>query len=93
MAFNKDNFQAVGGQSKAGNAPQMWSYSTTDLATEVRASGYFNTVSSIVKKGDLIYCHGDTDGTAFYTLYPVVSNASGVVDVSDGTALSTTDTD
>lgn len=90
MAFVLSDFKT--GDS-SGNGPTIHTYTTTDLTTEVRASGYFNNISQILEVGDLIYCYGDTDGTAFYTLYPVVSNASGVVDVSDGTALSTTDTD
>lgn len=93
MAYNKDNLQPIGGQSKAGNAPQVWSYKTTDAKTDVDASGYFNDASSLLKVGDLIYLHASTGGTATYSLHPVVSNASGVVDISDGTAISATDTD
>ena len=26
MAYDKTGLQPIGGQSKAGNAPQMWSY-------------------------------------------------------------------
>ena len=26
MAYDKTNLQPIGGQAKAGNAPQMWSY-------------------------------------------------------------------
>jgi hypothetical protein len=46
-----------------------------------------------LKVGDLIYIHGDTGGTATFSLHPVVSNASGVVDIGDGTAISATDSD
>ena len=30
MAFDKTGLQPIGGQAKAGNAPQMWSYTSTD---------------------------------------------------------------
>lgn len=74
-----------------GNGPTIHTYTTTDLTTEVDTAGYFNNASELIAAGDLIYVYGDTDGTAFYTLFPVVSSASGVVDVSNGTALATTD--
>lgn len=93
MAYNKDNLQPIGGQSKAGNAPQMWSYKTADAKTVVDGEGYFNDASSLLKVGDLIYVHASSGGTATYSLHPVLQSASGVVDISDGTALSTTDTD
>lgn len=37
MAFDKTGFQPIGGQAKAGNAPQMWSYVApgTDVIAEI----------------------------------------------------------
>lgn len=89
MAFVLTDFKT--GDS-TGNGPAIHTYTTIDLSTVVDAAGYFNDVSGIVAVGDLIYVYGDTDGTPFYTFFPVLSNASGVVDVSDGTALAATDT-
>jgi hypothetical protein len=43
--------------------------------------------------GDLIYCVTSTGTTAVATLAYVLSNAAGVVDVSDGTVLANTDSD
>ena len=93
MAFDKTGLQPIGGQAKAGNAPQMWSYTSTDAKTVIDGSGYFDSVSDLLKVGDLIYVHASTGGTRTYSLHPVVSNASGVVDISDGTAISATDND
>ena len=56
-------------------------------------SSSFNDVSTDVSVGDLIYVHASTGGTRTYSLHPVVSNASGVVDIGDGTAISATDSD
>ena len=42
MAYSSTNLQPIGGQSKAGNAPQIWSYTTTDAHGTVDTSGYFN---------------------------------------------------
>ena len=31
MAYTEKNLQPIGGQAKAGTAPQMWSYTAPDL--------------------------------------------------------------
>ena len=93
MAYAVAGLQPIGGQSKAGNAPQIWSYTSSDAKTDIDASGYFNSASDLLKVGDLIYVHASTGGTRTYSLHPVVSNASGVVDIGDGTAVSATDSD
>ena len=56
-------------------------------------TGYFNDLSDSLAIGDLIYCLTSTGTTAVATLVYVLSNASGVVDVSDGTTLANTDSD
>jgi len=93
MAYTKLNLQPIGGQGKAGTAPQMFSYTapgTDDLAA-MNTSGYFDGASDILKVGDLIYAWDSSVPTA--TLFVVRSNASGVVDVFDGTALSVANAD
>ena len=93
MAYTKDNLQPIGGQAKAGNAPQMWSYTapSADAIAAINTSGYFNDASDVLKVGDLIHVWDSSVPTS--TLVTVLSNASGVVDVSDGTALSVADAD
>jgi hypothetical protein len=93
MAYSKDNLQPIGGQSKAGNAPQMWSYTApgTDTLADMNTSGYFNDASSVLKVGDLVYLWDASVPTA--SLAVVLSNAAGVVDLSDGTAIAVTDAD
>ena len=93
MAYAEIGLQPIGAESKAGNAPQMWSYKSADAKTAIDAEGYFNDVSDLLKVGDIIYVHASTGGTRTYSLHPVVSNASGVVDIGDGTAISATDSD
>lgn len=92
MAFTRANFCAASSQAN-NSAPRLWMYRTTDTTADCNTSGYFNDVANELTVGDLIYAHTDTDGTPGYIMFPVVSNASGVVDVSDGTALETTDSD
>jgi hypothetical protein len=93
MAYTKDNLQPIGGQAKAGNAPQMWSYTApgTDAIADINTEGYFNSASDVLKVGDLIHVWDSSVPTS--TLVTVLSNTSGVVDVSDGTALSVADAD
>lgn len=93
MAYTKANLQPIGGQGKAGSVPQMWSYVApdADALADINTSGYFNDASKLLKVGDLIYIWDSSVPTA--TLAPVLSNASGVVDISDGTAISVTDSD
>ncbi len=93
MAFSRTGWNPIGGQSKKGSAPQLWSYTSTDSIADANSAAYFNNVSDEVSVGDLIYCVTSTGGTAVATLVYVLTNASGVVDVNDGTTLANTDGD
>lgn len=95
MAFDSTGLNAAGGQSKAGNAPQMWTYTTTDSAATVDTSGYFNSVSSLLKVGDLIWRVTTSSGAVSTAGWHVVMSisAAGVVDTSDATAATVTNTD
>jgi hypothetical protein len=92
MAYSATGL-AVIAASKRGNAPGIYAYKTTDAIADVNTSGYFNSLSSMLEVGDLIYCVTSTGSTAVATLVYVLSNASGVVDVNDGTTLANTDGD
>ena len=91
MAYAQSGLQPIGGQSKAGTAPQMWSYKSADAIATVNTSGYFNSASDVLKVGDLIYVYDSNTPTA--NMVEVLSNASGVVDVSDGQAITVADAD
>lgn len=93
MAFSATGFNAVGGQSKSGNAPAIWTYSSTDAQSVIRASGYFNSVASLLKVGDLIFCYSATGGTPVMSTAYVNSNTGSVVDITDGVTVTATDTD
>ena len=92
MAYAESGFTTIAA-SKAGSAPSMYAYKTTDAIADVNTSGYFNDLATILSVGDLIYCVTSTGTTAVATLVYVLSNASGVVDVTDGTTLANTDGD
>lgn len=93
MAFSATNFNAIGGQSKSGNGPSIWSYSSTDAQSVIRASGYFNSVASVLKVGDIIFCYSATGGTPVMSTAYVNSNTGTVVDITDGVTVTATDTD
>ena len=59
--------------------------------TAVRVSGYFNDASDMMNVGDVVFVY-DSDAPTM-GISVVLSNASGVVDIADGTALTVTDTD
>ena len=91
MAYSKTGLQPIGGRGKAGTAPQMWSYTSADAIATVNTAGYFNDASDLLKVGDLMYIHDSATPTG--SLVIVLSNASGIVDVSDGTTIAVTDSD
>jgi hypothetical protein len=101
MAFDKTGLMLVGG-SKAGNAPQMWTYKTNDTAGTVDTAGYFDNGSTtntgmrnVFRLGDLIYVHANAAGTTpTYGLHIVTQiSTAGIIDVTNATALGGTDSD
>lgn len=92
MAYSVDGLMLVAG-SKAGNAPQMWTYKSNDLASDIDGAGYFNSAASILKVGDLMYIHADADSTPTFGLAVVNSNDGATVDITSLTALGAIDSD
>lgn len=90
MAFNKANWANGGGNR---NAPAIHTYITTDTVATVNTAGYFNNVYSEVKLHDIICAVCDTGGTPQAYWLHINGRASNVVDVTDGLAFGTTDTD
>ena len=88
MAYAASGLYQIG---PGGNAPRLWMYSTTDAIATVNTSGYFNSATDLLQVRDvIIVCDTNAPTTHFVS---VLSNASSVVDVSDGTAIVETDTD
>ena len=48
MAFSMNGWNPIGGQSKKGTAPQLFTYTTTDTVAVVNTEGYFNTINAHV---------------------------------------------
>jgi hypothetical protein len=69
----------------------MYTYTSADAIATVNTAGYFNDLSDTLAVGDVIFVHDSATPTM--SIVMVASNASGVVDVTDGTAVAMTDTD
>jgi hypothetical protein len=92
MAFDAKGLNLVAG-SKAGNAPQMWTYQSADAIGVIDGAGYFNSAASVLKVGDLMYVYSGVGGSAAFGLVVVNANSGTVVDVSNVTALGAIDSD
>lgn len=57
----------------AGAEPQLHIYTTPDAVATVVASGYFNAVTSNLKRYDVILCIGSTGGTPTIDVLTVTS--------------------
>ena len=90
MAFASSGFNTIGA-SKRGNAPSVYTYVSADAIATVNTSGYFNDLSGTLAVGDVIFVHDSATPTM--SIVVVLSNSGGVVDVSDGTAVSVADAD
>lgn len=90
MAYSLTGFATVAA-SKRGNAPSIYTYTSADAIADVNTTGYFNDLSDTLAVGDIIFVHDSATPTM--SIVVVLSNASGVVDVSDGTAVSVADAD
>ena len=90
MAYSSAGFNVIGA-AKKGNAPSLYTYTSADAIADVNTTGYFNDLSDTLAVGDIIFVHDSATPTM--SIVVVLSNASGVVDVSDGTAVSVADAD
>ncbi|NVJ92524.1 MAG: hypothetical protein HWE34_12740 [Methylocystaceae bacterium] len=89
MAFESKNLSVLA----YSNGFTLWHYATTDLATDVDTSGYFNTAADMLRTGDMIMANVDTDGTPGAGIFLVSSSTGATVDLADITAMGGTNTD
>jgi len=91
MAFSSTGLVTVCA-AKAGNAPSMYLYKTSDTQATVNSSGYFNSIATLLNVGDIIFVY-DSGTPSLVLTYVNAVSAAGVVDIADGTTVSATDTD
>jgi hypothetical protein len=87
MAYASAGLHRIGG----GSGVNLWIYQTTDAIATVNSAAYFNDASNMLNIRDLIIVQDTNVPTTNFVT--VLSNASGVVDVSDGTVVVETDSD
>ena len=87
MAFSLNGFYA----DSRGAGIRLHTYSSADAIATTRAAGYFNNISDVLNVRDIIFVVDTATPTTY--MVNVLTNAAGVVDVSDGTVIVETDTD
>tara|TARA_R110000824_G_scaffold77915_3_gene196833 strand:- start:264 stop:527 length:264 start_codon:yes stop_codon:yes gene_type:complete len=87
MAYAASGLSALA----TGNGFTLWHYTSADAIATVNTAAYFNNASVQLGVRDLIIVVDTATPTT--SLVSVLTNASGVVDVSDGLAVTETDTD
>jgi hypothetical protein len=89
MAFTPASLTRLAGASGVS----LWHYSTADAIADVNTAGYFNSASNMLNVNDVIITVTETGGTPAVSHTYVNSNSSGVVDVVNGVAITSTDSD
>lgn len=87
MAYSLTGFYA----DPRGGGVRIHSYNSADAIATVNTAGYFNDLSDVLNVRDIILVTDTNVPTAHWCI--VLSNAAGVVDVSDGTVIAETDGD
>lgn len=84
----------IAGPMHNGAAGRIWFYSSTDALSAVRVAGYFTNGYDLgMRAGDIIFIL-DNDASPLALSVSLVNAAtSSQVDLADGTALASTDTD
>lgn len=63
MAFIANDFSPVGAQSRRGVGMQTFSYTTPDVLSVVKTSGYFNSIAKLLDPNDAILYTATNGGT------------------------------
>lgn len=94
MAYATTNPPQLIAGGIGGSARRIWVYSSADAATLVRVSGYFTNGWALgMRAGDLVIQIDNDASPIAMQLMIVTSATSSAVDLSDGTAVTATDSD
>lgn len=101
MAFNSKTFGLIAPAFTRGKGPSVWSYDATyeedgvtagDVLADINTSGYFAAGVRGVQDGDIVYVRDSSAVVA--TCLVVNTNATtGAFDLTDGVAITATDSD
>ena len=77
MAYSVDNPPALTAIGPLTGAGKIWSYRSTDVATDVDASGYFTNGDALgMEVGDIVFVT-DTDTSTTITIHRVTTVTAG----------------
>jgi len=95
MAYATSNPPRLIAQSVGAAGGALWWYTSTDAATVVRFTGYITDGFDLgMKVGDVVMGVDSDASPVAVQMYIVTSVATdGAADLSDGTAITATDTD
>lgn len=95
MAYSTSSPPALLAQRVGAAGGNIWWYVSTDAPTVVRVSGYITNGDALgMKAGDIVLGVDSDASPIALQLYIVTSvTAGGAADLSDGTAVTATDTD
>jgi hypothetical protein len=89
MAFKHENLSVL----SYANGFTLWHYRTTDLIADVDNVGYFNDAANVMRIGDFVFVNSGVGLVPTHGVLVVVSNANGVVDLSNVTPFGSINTD
>lgn len=72
MAFASQGYDPTGSGSKG--APRLHTYTTADALTTVDDSGYFDSMASVIKSGDLLWAYSTNSSTGRLYRFTNTSN-------------------
>lgn len=94
MAYSTSNPPILVSQAVGMAGGKMWLYDSADAATAVRVAGYITNADDLgISVGDIIDQIDSTGATVAHRYVVNSVTAGGAADLTDGTALSLTDTD
>lgn len=89
MAFANNNFSVLA----YANGFTLWHYRSTDTATTVDTSGYFNAAANMVRVGDMILANVGPNGSVSHGVFVVTADDGTTVDVANLTNFASSNTD
>jgi hypothetical protein len=94
MAYATTNPPALISQLVGKAGGKQWVYDSTDAATVVRAAGYIENADALgMSVGDIVDQIDSTGATVAHRYVVNSVTAGGAADLTDGTAVTLTDTD
>lgn len=77
----------LGQIATAPNGMSLWSYRTSDVATDIDTAGYFNAARALLKVGDVIFTMTSTGGATAFGINIVRQVDTTNVDIGNAVGL------